>query len=105
MAKAELEPRTADHSATLRPITVCGPWSATFPKMIKYLVEKKNTLNNERYRDLLISILSHDKVSAFLLWVKDAKLKFVDRYVNLSFLKFGVLRHRKLLCHVYLACE
>ena len=32
--------------------------------------EKKNTLNNERYRDLLISILSYDEVSAFLLWVK-----------------------------------
>ena len=46
------------------------PWSATFPKMIKYFVEKKNTLNNERYRDLLISILSYDEVSAFLLWVK-----------------------------------
>ena len=46
------------------------PWSATFPKMIKYFVEKKNTLNNERYRDLLISILSHDEVSAFLLRVK-----------------------------------
>ena len=45
-------------------------WSATFPKMIKYFVEKKNTLNNERYRDLLISILSYDEVSAFLLWVK-----------------------------------
>ena len=44
------------------------PWSATFPKMIKYFVEKKNTLNNERYRDLLISILSYDEVSAFLLW-------------------------------------
>ena len=40
------------------------PWSATFPKMIKYFVEKKNTLNNERYRDLLISILSYDEVSA-----------------------------------------
>ena len=46
------------------------PWSATFPKMIKYFVEKKNTLNNERYHDLLISILSYDEVSAFLLWVK-----------------------------------
>ena len=32
--------------------------------------EKKNTLNNERYRDLLISILSYDEVSAFLLRVK-----------------------------------
>ena len=46
------------------------PWSATCPKMIKYFVEKKNTLNNERYRDLLITILSYDEVSAFLLWVK-----------------------------------
>ena len=46
------------------------PWSAPFPKMIKYFVKKKNTLNNERYRDLLISILSYDEVSAFLLWVK-----------------------------------
>ena len=44
------------------------PWSATFPKMIKYFVEKKNALNNERYRDLLISILSYDEVSAFSLW-------------------------------------
>ena len=32
--------------------------------------EKKNTLNNERYRVLLISILSYDDVSAFLLCVK-----------------------------------
>ena len=46
------------------------PWSATFPKMIKYFVEKKNMLNNESYRDLLISILLYDEVSAFLLWVK-----------------------------------
>ena len=46
------------------------PWSASFPKMIKYFVKKKNTLNNERYRDLLISILSYDEVSAFLLRVK-----------------------------------
>ena len=44
-------------------------WSATFPKMIGYFVEKKNTLNNERYSDLLIRILSYDEVSAFLLWV------------------------------------
>ena len=53
-------------------ITVCGPWSVTFPKMIKYFVKKKNTENNERYGrcDLLISILLYDKVSAFLLWMK-----------------------------------
>ena len=30
------------------------PWSASFPKMIKYFVKKKNTLNNERYRALSI---------------------------------------------------
>ena len=47
-----------------------GPWSASFPKMIKYFVKKKNTLNYERYRDLLISILSYDEVSAFLLRAK-----------------------------------
>ena len=46
------------------------PWSASFLKVIKYFVKKKNTLNNERYRDLLISILSYDEVSAFLLRVK-----------------------------------
>ena len=56
--------------------TVCGPWSAQVRdalgprKIIKYFVEKKNTLNNEKYCDLLISILSYDEVSAFLLWVK-----------------------------------
>ena len=44
-------------------------WSATFPKMIKYFIVKKNTLNNESYRDLLLSILSYDEVLAFL-WVK-----------------------------------
>ena len=37
---------------------------------ILYFVEKKNMLNNESYRDLLISILLYDEVSAFLLWVK-----------------------------------
>ena len=36
----------------------------------KIFRREKNTLNNERYRDLLISILSYDEVSAFLLWVK-----------------------------------
>ena len=50
--------------------TVCGPWSASFPKMKKYFVKKQNMLNNESYRDLLISILSYDEVSAFLLRVK-----------------------------------
>ena len=45
-------------------------WSETLPKMIKYFGREKNTFNNERQRDLLISILSNDKVSAFLMWVK-----------------------------------
>ena len=36
---------------------------------------------------------------------EDVKLKFVDRSVNLSFLKFGFLPHRRLHGHVYLACE
>ena len=47
-----------------------GPWSATFSNMIKYFGKKQNMENNERYRDLLISILSYDEVLAFLLWVK-----------------------------------
>ena len=59
--------------------TACDPWSAPFPKMIKYFVETKNTLNNERYRDLLISILSYDEVSACLAVGEGAKLKFVER--------------------------
>ena len=33
---------------------VCGPWSATFPSMMKYFVEKLNTMNNETFNDLLI---------------------------------------------------
>ena len=36
---------------------------------------------------------------------EDAKLKFVDRLVNLSFLRFEFFQHRKLHGHVYLACE
>ena len=51
------------------------PLVRDFPKMIKYFV-KKNTLNNERYRDLLISILSYH---GFLAVGEDAKLKFVHR--------------------------
>ena len=57
------------HTHRVRASPRC-PWSASFPKMIKYFVKKKKTLNNERYRDLLISILSYDEVSAFLLRVK-----------------------------------
>ena len=60
------------------PYTVCGPWSAPvryafgpdFSENDKIFRREKNTLNNESYRDLLISILSYDEVSAFLLWVK-----------------------------------
>ena len=36
----------------------------------KIFRREKIMSNNERYRDLLISILSYDEVSAFLLWVK-----------------------------------
>ena len=44
--------------------------------MIKYFVEKLNTVKNERSNDLLIiSVLS---------FFEGAKLKFVDRQVNLS---------------------
>ena len=61
------------------------PWSASFPKMIKYFVKKKNTLNIERYRDLLIKILSYDDVSAFLLRLKTRNLSFMTgRLICLS---------------------
>ena len=57
--------------------TVCNiygyiMWSLVcdFSENDKIFCREKNTLNNERYRDLLISILSYDEVSAFLLWVK-----------------------------------
>ena len=47
-------------------------WSLVraFSENDKIFRRDKKTLNNERYRDLLISILSYDEVSAFLLWVK-----------------------------------
>ena len=45
----------------ITPVSIYSTWS---------LVREENTLNNERQRDLLISILSNDKVSAFLMWVK-----------------------------------
>ena len=47
-------------------------WSLVrdFSENDKIFRREKNTLYNERYRDLLISILSYDEVSAFLLWVK-----------------------------------
>ena len=40
---------------------------------------EKNTLNNEKYRDLLICILSYDEVSAFLLWVKARNSSLLTR--------------------------
>ena len=46
------------------------PLVRVFSESDKIFRQKKNTLNNERYRDLLISILSYDEVSAFLLRVK-----------------------------------
>ena len=64
------------------------PWSATFPKMIEYFVEKKNTLNNERYSDLLIRIS--------FIWRSFGFLAVGFRLL----LNFGFLRHRKLHGHV-----
>ena len=57
---------------------VLGPWKSAMSLVcdfsendkINISSRNKNTLNNERYRDLLISILSYDKVLAFLLLVK-----------------------------------
>ena len=55
---------------------VLGPGKSAMPLVRdfsendKIFRREKNTSNNERYRDLLISILSYDEVSAFLLWVK-----------------------------------
>ena len=46
------------------------PLVRAFSENDKMFRREKNTLNNERYRDLLISILSYDEVSAFLLWEK-----------------------------------
>ena len=46
------------------------PLVRAFSENDKIFRREKNTLNNERYRDLLISILSYDEVSAFLLWEK-----------------------------------
>ena len=55
---------------------VLGPRKSAMPLVRdisendKIFRREKNTLNNEVYRDLLISILSYDEVSAFVLWVK-----------------------------------
>ena len=46
------------------------PLVRVFSENDKIFRQEKNTLNNERYRDLLIRILSYDEVSAFLLRVK-----------------------------------
>ena len=46
------------------------PLVRAFAENDKIFRREKNALNNERYRDLLISILSYDEVSAFLLWEK-----------------------------------
>ena len=78
----------AAHIQSTVQYVVLGPRNSAIPLVRvfsendKILRQEKNTLNNERHRDLLISILSYDEVSAFLLWLKtrgeDAKLKFVD---------------------------
>ena len=55
---------------------VLGPRKSAMPLVHdfsendKIFCQEKKMLNNERYRDLLISILSYDEVSAFLLQVK-----------------------------------
>ena len=46
------------------------PLVRVFSENDKIFRQEKKKLNNERYRDLLISILSYDEVSAFLLRVK-----------------------------------
>ena len=46
------------------------PLVRVFSENDKIYRQEKNTLNNERYRDLLIRILSYDEVSAFLLRAK-----------------------------------
>ena len=46
------------------------PLICVFSENDKISRQEKNTLNNERYRDLLISILSYDEVSVFSLRVK-----------------------------------
>ena len=45
------------------------PLVRVFSENDKIFRHEKNILNNERYCDLLISILSYDEVSAFLLRV------------------------------------
>ena len=55
------------------------PLVRVFSQNDKIFRQEKNTLNNERDRDLLISILSYDEVSALLAAGEDVKLKFVDR--------------------------
>ena len=50
--------------------TVCGPWSAEVPDALGPRLFRKWENISSRYRDLLISILSYDEVSAFLLRVK-----------------------------------
>ena len=58
--------------------TVCGPWSATFPNMIKYFVQKKKGGKKMNVSDdLLISLLSYGEVSAFLLLVKVRNSSFL----------------------------
>ena len=53
------------------------PLVRDFSENDKIFRGEKNTLNNERYRDLLISILSYGSF-IFLAVGEGAKLKFVD---------------------------
>ena len=69
----------------------------------KIILKKKMNVSD----DLLIAQFSFIWRSfGFPAVAEDAKFtEFLKRRVNLSFLKFVLLRHRKLHGHVYLACE
>ena len=62
--------RLAVQYVVLGPRKSAMPLVRVFSENDKILRREKNTLNNERYRDLRISILSYDEVSAFLLRLK-----------------------------------
>ena len=60
-------------------ISVCGPWSATFPKMMLIFPQNKVRKKTNVADELLISLLSYDEVSAFFALNEAAEFKFVYR--------------------------
>ena len=68
--KIKSENRMSVQYVVLGPRKYAMPLVCDLSENDKIFRREKNKLNNERYRDLLISILSYDEVSAFLLWVK-----------------------------------